>query len=404
MIDTFQPPFRAPLVALLLAIGLLARLAVADTNQPGLQPQPQRTGATLYVSKLGDNSDGRSWKTAFNTIQKALDAVPDSLGAHTICVRPDRYVEANLAPSHPGAKGAYNTLIGDFDGRLGSGASGWVLIDSGDPKKGFKSWDWWSTIRASSKGWETGNNTQTTSCINWDRWTLRRLYASGGDAGFFFDESDHCGEPFTVVLEDCVGIGRAFGGGVAHPIARPEEPSVFRRCHLMALDWVGDTAAVLIGGWEQSMPKDPLVVFEDCTLVHPDNAVGLGYSSRCARAKFIRCRLLVLNFSQPEMGVHSTGIICTAGHSVDGRLHVDLEDCELAGYSVFTPGDASNVVECSTRGRVQAYVQFKQSVPSGFERVGLWPADWFASIAPPLIGATPSLSPGPSMPPTAQKP
>ena len=32
----------------------------------------QALGATLYVSKLGDNSDGSSWAKAFNTIQKAL--------------------------------------------------------------------------------------------------------------------------------------------------------------------------------------------------------------------------------------------------------------------------------------------------------------------------------------------
>ena len=74
-----------------------------------------------YVSKLGDNTDGSTWSKAFRTIQAALDAVPDDLGGHQIIVRPDTYVEANLAPAHKGAAGAYNALIGDFDGspRLG---------------------------------------------------------------------------------------------------------------------------------------------------------------------------------------------------------------------------------------------------------------------------------------------
>ncbi|MBL9126956.1 MAG: hypothetical protein JNL97_04885, partial [Verrucomicrobiales bacterium] len=65
---------------------------------------------TLHVSKLGDDSEGRTWATAFRTLQKALDAVPDARGGHTIVVRPDTYVEANLSPAHPGAAGAYNRL------------------------------------------------------------------------------------------------------------------------------------------------------------------------------------------------------------------------------------------------------------------------------------------------------
>ena len=138
----------------------------------------------LYVSKLGDDSDGSSWAKAFRTIQRALEAVPDSLGGHRVFVRPDTYVEANLAPSHKGAMGAYNTLIGDFDGCLGSSAKGWVLVDSGDPEKGFKSWDWWGVIRASDEHWPHGNNQETFSSIIWDRWILRNLYVTGGDAGY----------------------------------------------------------------------------------------------------------------------------------------------------------------------------------------------------------------------------
>ena len=53
------------------------------------------------------------------------------------------------------------------------------------------------------------------------------------------------GEGFTVVLEDCVGTGRAFGGGVVYPTVRagePLDPTVLRSyctgaAH-MALSWV----------------------------------------------------------------------------------------------------------------------------------------------------------------------
>lgn len=352
-----------------------------------------RAGVTLHVSKLGDNSDGRNWKTAFHTIQKALDSVPDDQGGHQIIIRPDTYVEANLAPVHKGAAGAYNSLVGDFDGSLGSGATGWVVIDSGDPEKGFKSWDWWGPVRASDKHWPHGNNQETFSSIIWDRWTLSHLYTAGGDGGFFWDLTNKSGEGFTVIVEDCVGTGRAFGGGIAYPTVRPGEPSVFRRCYFLALDWVGDTAAVLVGGWEKTMPDEPHVVFEDCTLVHTDNAVAISYASYCARAKFVNCRMIVLNFTQPEMGGKSTGIICTQGHSPTGRLHVDLEDCVLAGYSVFTSGDDAKAVTYTTKGRTQAYVQFKQSVPEGFERLGLWPTDLFAQIAPPKSGFGPAVAP-----------
>jgi len=367
--------------------GLWGVAFLAAGMAPAAQPEPGHAGARkpviLHVSKLGDNSDGSTWPKAFRTIQAALDAVPDSQGGHQIIVRPDTYVEANLAPSHKGAPGAYNTLIGDFDGSHGSGAKGWVLIDSGDPEKGFKSWDWWGPIRSSDKHWSHGNNQETFSSIIWDRWTIRHLYVAGGDGGFFFDLTDKSGEGFTVVVEDCVGTGRAFGGGVAYPTVRPNEPTVFRHCYFLALDWVGDTAAVLVGGSEKSMPEHPHVVFEDCTLVHSDNAVAMSYASHCVRARFIDCRMIVLNFTQPEMGGKSTGILCTQGHSPTGQLHVDLENCILAGYSVVTPGPASKALSYTTKGKVQAYVQFKQPMPKGFERLGRWPTELFSRMAPP---------------------
>lgn len=357
-------------------------LHAADWD-PAAPDYSGRKGKTIYVSKLGDNSDGSSWQKAFHTIQAALSAVPDAQGGHRIIVRPDRYVEATLAPAHPGAPGAYNLLVGDSDGRLGSGAVGWVVIDSGDPEKGFKSWDWWSTIRASDKNWPHGNNKETFSAIVWDRWILRNLYTTGGDAGLFWDLTNRSGEGFTVVVEDCVGIGRAFGGGVVYPIVRPKEPSIFRRCYFLALDFDRDTAAVLVGGWEKQMPTHPHLALEDCTLVHPDNALAISYVSRCARVKLTRCRLIALNFTQPEMGGKSTGILCTEGNTQRGRLHVDLEDCILAGYSVFTPGEAGKAASYTVKGKVQAYLQFKQPAPDGFERLGLWPMELFRQIAPP---------------------
>jgi pectin methylesterase-like acyl-CoA thioesterase len=75
--------------------------------EPAATAKETHRGVILHVSKLGDNSDGRRWNTAFHTIQKALDAVPDNQGGHRIIIiRPDTYAEANLYPAHPGAAGA----------------------------------------------------------------------------------------------------------------------------------------------------------------------------------------------------------------------------------------------------------------------------------------------------------
>jgi hypothetical protein len=115
------------------AAGLLALSAVGAGFDPGAADYTGHKGVTLYVSKLGDNSDGTSWQRAFRTIQGALLAIPDGGGGHRIVIRPDTYAEANLYPAFKGAAGAYNVLCGDFDGKLGSGASGWVVIDSGAP-------------------------------------------------------------------------------------------------------------------------------------------------------------------------------------------------------------------------------------------------------------------------------
>lgn len=369
------------MIARLACIALCFTGSLALAAEPPAPPAPQAKGTTLYVSKAGDHTDGRSWKTAFRTIQAALLAVPDDRGGHRIVVRPDTYMEANLYPAHKGAQGAYNELVGDADGSLGSGATGWVVIDSGDPEKGFKSLDWWSTIRATTKGWSPKHTDPTFSSIIWDRWAFRNLYATGGDAGFFWDLTDKSGSPFTVIVEDCVGIGRAFGGGFAYPVVRKDEPTVFRRTYLMSLDWWGDAGALAIGGADTAAPDAPHGVFEDCTLVAPDNAVQVCYPSRYVRVKFKDCRLIVLNFSQPH-GTPSSGILCS--EVADSKyLHVDFEDCDLMGYKVFGAGKNKEAISFTTKGKVRAYVQYEQPVPAGMERMAQWPVDLFRRVAPP---------------------
>ena len=349
------------------ALGLLAA-----------QPQEVIARCTLYVSKLGNNSGGSSWTKAFTTVQAALNAVPDDQGGHRIIIRPDTYMEANLYAAHKGAPGAYNSLIGDFDGSLGPGTTGWVILDASDPQKGFKSYDWWGTIRAYKRGWSPEHKEETFSSAVWDRWSFQHLYATGGDAGLFFDLVDKP-ELFTVLVEDCVSIGRAFGGGAASVLARHDEPSIFRRCKLWCLDWWGDAAGAYVRAEHPELPEHPDVVFESCTLAGPDNALQAGNPgySGFTRVSLRNCQLVSLNFSQPG-GKPGTGVI----HStVEGRLlHVDLEDCTLMGYKVFGAGKGE--VSYSTRGDVKAYVQFQQPVPNGMHRLTHWPVEVFQTVLP----------------------
>ncbi len=354
-----------------------AQTAGQDTVRR-IAARPQRT---LYVSKLGDNSDGSTWIKAFQTIQAALSAIPDNRGGYRIVVRPDSYMEANLFPAKRGAPGAYNELIGDWDGSLGSGKTGWVILDSGDPEKGFKSYDWWSSIRAYKKGWSAEHKEETFSAIEWDRWRIRHFYATGGDAGLFFDLVDQT-EPFSVLVEDCCSIGRAFGGGVASVLGRPGEPSVFRRCQLWCLDWWGDAAGAYVRAEHRESPSFADVVFQDCSLVGPDNALQAGNPgyNGYTRVKLERCQLVSLNFSQPQ-GRPSSGVIYS---TIDGKLlNVDLEDCTLMGCKIFGAGQGD--IKYTTRGDVKAYVQFQQTVPTGMQRLGAWPADVFQTLLPPPL-------------------
>lgn len=363
-----------PHLGLIIALFFICNAASAATNETKI----------LYVSKLGDNSDGSSWAKAFQTIQAALSAVPDAQGGYQVVIRPDTYDEANLFPAHKGAAGNYNALIGDADGKLGSGAKGWVVIDSGEPGKGFKSYDWYSTFRAYSHGWSKEHTDQTFSANGWDRWRFRNLYVTGSDAGLFFDLVDKK-EPFTVVVERCAGIARAFGGGVANCLSRPDEPITFRHCWLWALDWWGDTAAAYVRVENPAMPDRPDAVFEDCTMVSPQCAFkssNFGFHT-FTHASLDGCKLVVLNFSQPR-GTPSDGVIQSVE---EGKLlRVDLQDCTLMGYKAFgviVKKETANQIAYTIKGRVDAYVQFQQDVPAGMNRLDQWPIDLFKSIAPP---------------------
>jgi hypothetical protein len=343
-----------------------------------------QAGTTFYVSKLGDNSDGLSWATAFREVQTALDAIPDAAGGHKIIVRPDTYMEANNLPAFPGAEGAYNELIGDFDGSLGSGRTGHVVLDAGDPQKGFKSYDWWGNIRAYQKGWSKDHTEETVSAILWDRWILRRLYATGGDGGLCFDCTNRI-EPFTVIVEDCVSIGRAFGGGAMSCLSRPDEPITFRRCHLWSLDMWGDTAGGYVRIENASMPERPDIVFEDCTLVGPQCALkGGNYGFHTYTRALVRhCTLAALNFSQP-VGTPADGIVQSVQNGK--YFQVDFEDCTLMGYQVFgVKVDKESVADLkySTKGSVLAYLQYQQETPAGMHRIAAWPVDAFQQLAPP---------------------
>ena len=127
--------------------------------------EPEHARVTIHVSKRGDHSDGSSWTKAFRTIQGALARCPIR-GGHRIIVRPGTYCRGEPQTRRTrGAAGAYNLLVGDVDGRLGSGATGRVIIDSGDPSKGFKSYDWWGPIRAYTKGWSKEHTAETASSL-----------------------------------------------------------------------------------------------------------------------------------------------------------------------------------------------------------------------------------------------
>jgi hypothetical protein len=397
-LEVIRPMAMSPIVWVA-AAGLFAASGMGAAFDPAATGYSGHKGVTLYVSKLGDNSDGSSWQKAFHTIEAALLTVPDAHGGHRVLIRPDTYGEANLYPAFKGAAGAYNLLCGDFDGQLGSGATGWVVIDSGatlavvrtDPKAptanptfmtlgtgdpaqetGLKSVDWWGPWRCDPDH----------SGVVWDRWIYRHLYATGSEGGIGWDMTCEKGAQFSALVEDCVGIGRFAGACVIAHAPRAAEPVLFRRCYFFNLDWWGDAGGVYVRGESPSMPSEPHAVFEDCTIAGPDNALQAGYEGvddMNTRVSFKSCRLIVLNFSQPH-GTPSSGIIC-CGLKTGKQLRVDFEDCALMGYKVF--GTRSGEVSYTVRGKVSAYVQYRQGVPAGFERERFWPVDVFAELMAP---------------------
>ena len=362
---------------------------LAASWDPAAADYTGRKGTTLYVSKQGDNSDGSSWQKAFHTIQAALLAVPDDQGGHRVIVRPDTYVEANLWTNHKGAEGSYNLLIGDVDGSLGSGARGRIVIDSGDPDKGFKSYDLWGTIRATTQGLvgrahrpdvlrhrlgpldhpqPVRHRRRRRTVLGSDRQERPGLH--GGHGG---------------LRQHRTGVRRR----IRLPGSPPEEPVVFRNCFMMALDWWGDAGALGVGAYNTSPPDYPDVVCENCTLAAPDNAVQILFPSKFIRLKLKDCRLMALNFSQPH-GTPSSGVISTIVGD-PRQVQVDFEDGLLMGFKLFgntdpgankTAGAGTNEITYTTQGKVQAYVQFRQPTPEGFERLGLWPVEAFRALNP----------------------
>ena len=405
-------PDMKPHTLLLLAAVLLTLPGVAAETSPAPAPA-QRQGLTLYVSKLGDNSDGRSWRTAFHTIQAALDAVPDDLGGHRIVLRPDNYAEANLDSKHKGAAGAYNTIEGDWDGRLGSGTNGWVVIDSGAPRlvvrtnpkassgnptfmvlpdgepdkeTGLKSVDWWAPWRCDP----------SHSAAGWDRWTFRRLYCTGSETGVGWDMTCQAGVEFSAIVEDCVGLGRFAGACVIAHVGRPGEPVLFRRSYFMCLDVWGDAGAVYVRAHNKTMPATPDAVFEDCTIIGPDNALQVGYPGFVGytRVRFKNSRLVVLNFSQPQ-GTPSTGAVYS---DLAGKfLHVEFEDCTVMGYRVLG-ARKDDMFSYTTQGTNRAYVQYRQPVPAGFERLRFWPVEVFNELLPPRFQLAENTAPAAARP------
>ncbi len=204
----------------------------------------------------------------------------------------------------------------------------WKIIKSDAPESGLKSVDWWGNFTGPPG---------TFSNLGYDRWIFRHIYATGGEGGFGLYRGDVvCQTPGTVVVEDCVGIGRFAGACLAGGVGRKDEPLQFRRCYFMNLDWWGDAGGVYVRAHHTSIPDYPDAVFDDCTIVSPKSALQSafpGCDDTYTRVKFKNCRLIVLNFSQPR-GTPSKGII--RSDAKEGKqLHVDLEDCLLMGYKVF---------------------------------------------------------------------
>ena len=63
-------PFVAIVLLAMLSISVASALAVVPSGT-GVPKATAGKPVTLYVSKLGDNSDGSTWEKSFKTIQAA---------------------------------------------------------------------------------------------------------------------------------------------------------------------------------------------------------------------------------------------------------------------------------------------------------------------------------------------
>ena len=112
-------------------------------------------------------------------------------------------------------------------------------------------------------------------------------------------------------------------------------------------------------------------------------------SSATTTAVWAQGQLVTLNFSQPQ-GTPTDGIVQSVQHGK--YLKVDFEDCALMGYKVFgvkVEKGTEDQIDYSTKGKCQAYVQFQQGVPEGFERLGQCPVELFAQITAPRVTSAP---------------
>ena len=147
----------------------------------------------------------------------------------------------------------------------------------------------------------------------------------------------------------------------------------------MNLDHWLDDGGVYVRGEDRSMPAWPHATFDDCTIVGPAKALKVNLDT-CTWVKFKDCRLIALNFSQPRLS-HKYGVSILCCDSGSQKIRLDFEDSTLMGYSLFC--QHSNGAAYTTKGKVRAYVQFEQTLPAGFERLGPWPVELFDRIAPP---------------------
>ena len=183
------------------------------------------------------------------------------------------------------------------------------MIDSGDAAKGFKSYDWWGTIRATAAGMESGaQGTDIFRRSLWDRWILRNFYVTGGGCRPFLGLH----EPGRAI-HDCRGRLREHRTRVRR--WRGQLPVALRRTdHVPPLQAVvagrvGRHGRTLHSRGKPGLPDRPDVVVEDCTLISPQCAMkGGNYGFHTyMRIRANRCRFITLNFSQPA-GTPTDGV------------------------------------------------------------------------------------------------